>query len=191
MTSETKNLRGLFLDGLKDIYYAENQILQALPDMAEGAYTEEATAAFEKHRVETEGQVERLEQVFQLFGETPTGKECPAIDGILAEGDAILEEYAGTPALDAGLVAAAQAVEHYEIARYGTLVAWATLLGMPEAAELLDEIREQEIATDDALTALAENGGINDMAIGDDAETDDEETDQVTDAVRQLDQVQT
>ena len=113
MATESKGLQNLFLEGLKDIYYAENQILKALPKMAEGAYTEEVTAAFEKHLTETEGQVERLYQVFELLGESPKGKECPAIDGIIAEGEEILEEYEGTPAIDAGLVAAAQAVEHY------------------------------------------------------------------------------
>ena len=169
MATESKGLQNLFLEGLKDIYYAENQILKALPKMAEGAYTEEVTAAFEKHLTETEGQVERLNQVFELLGESPKGKECPAIDGIIAEGEEILEEYEGTPAIDAGLVAAAQAVEHYEIARYGTLTAWASVLGMTEAAELLQATLEEEEATDEALNELAE-GGVNDAALDDEAD---------------------
>ena len=121
MATQQNALQNLFLDGLKDLYYAENEILKALPKMAEGAYTDEVTAAFEKHQMETEAQVERLNQVFEILGEEAKGKECPAIDGIIAEGAEILERYEGTAAVDAGLVAAAQAVEHYEIARYGTL----------------------------------------------------------------------
>ena len=120
-----KNLESLFYDGLKDIYYAERKILKALPKMARGASTDELRQAFEKHKEETEGQVERLQQVFEIFGKRAQGKTCPAIDGILEEGEEVLDEYKGTPALDAGLVAAAQAVEHYEIARYGTLKRWA------------------------------------------------------------------
>ena len=177
MAAETMGLQNLFLDGLKDIYYAENKILKALPTMIEGAYTEEVTAAFEKHQTETEGQVERLNEVFEMLGESPRGKECPAIDGILAEGEEILEEYEATPAVDAGLVAAAQAVEHYEIARYGTLVAWASVLGMTDAAQLLQATLDEEVATDEALTELAE-GGVNEAALeeeGDDESADDAE----------------
>lgn len=175
MADQAKGLQNLFLNGLKDIYYAENKIMQALPKMAKGAYTEEVTDAFELHLSETENQVQRLEQVFEMLGETPKGKECPAIDGIVAEGEEILEQYEGTAAVDAGLVAAAQAVEHYEIARYGTLVAWAESLGLSEAAELLQATLEEEEATDEALTALAE-GGVNDAALED--EEGDEETSQ-------------
>ena len=161
--AEPKGLEDLFLDGLKDIYYAEKKILKALPKMAKGAQTEEVSAAFEKHRMETEGQVERLTQVFEILGKRAQGKTCPAIDGILEEGEEILEEYKGTSALDAGLVAAAQAVEHYEIARYGTLVAWAGTMGMTAAEELLQATLDEETATDEALTALGE-GGVNDAA---------------------------
>ena len=168
MTTESKGLDKLFLDGLKDIYYAENQIAKALPKMAEGAQAEEVTAAFEKHLGETEGQIERLSQVFEILGEEPKGKQCPAIDGILEEGEEILSEYEGEAAIDAGLIAAAQAVEHYEIARYGTLVSWATLLGLTDVAELLQETLDEETATDEALTELAD-GGINEAAM-DDAE---------------------
>jgi ferritin-like metal-binding protein YciE len=162
--ASTKRLEDLFLDGLKDIYYAEKKILKALPKMAKGAESEEVTAAFEKHRMETEGQVERLEQVFDLLDKPARGKTCPAIDGILEEGSEILDEYKGAPALDAGLVGAAQSVEHYEIARYGTLVAWAEQLGMSEAVELLKATLAEEEATDEALSALGE-GGVNERAL--------------------------
>lgn len=162
--ASAKGLEDLFLDGLKDIYYAEKKILKALPKMARGAESEEVSAAFEKHRVETEGQVDRLEQVFDLIGKQARGKTCPAIDGILEEGSEILDEYKGSPALDAGLVAAAQAVEHYEIARYGTLVAWAEQLGMGEAVDLLQTTLEEESATDEALGALGQ-GGVNERAM--------------------------
>ncbi|MHA6688733.1 YciE/YciF ferroxidase family protein [Mesorhizobium sp. A556] len=162
--ASTKGLEDLFLDGLKDIYYAEKKILKALPKMVKGAESEEVMAAFEKHRMETEGQVDRLEQVFDLLGKPARGKTCPAIDGILEEGSEILEEYKGAPAIDAGLVAAAQAVEHYEIARYGTLIAWAGQLGMRDAAALLQATLEEESATDEALSALGE-GGVNKRAM--------------------------
>jgi len=123
--SKEKELKDLFLDTLKDIYFAEKKILSALPKMAKAAQSPKLKAAFEKHLAETEGQVDRLEQVFELIGKPARGKTCPAIDGILEEGSEILSEYKGAPSLDAGLVGAAQAVEHYEIARYGTLIAWA------------------------------------------------------------------
>ena len=154
----SKGLNDLFLDGLKDIYYAEKKILKALPKMARGAESEDVTAAFEKHRAETEGQVARLEQVFELLGETPKGKTCPAIDGILEEGSEILTEYKGSPALDAGLIAAAQAVELYEIARYSSLIAWAEQLGMQDAVPILQATLAEEEATDEALAALGEDG---------------------------------
>jgi ferritin-like metal-binding protein YciE len=163
-TTKTKNLEALFLDGLKDIYYAEKNILEALPKMAKGAESEEVRAAFEKHQMETEGQVDRLEQVFEMLGAPARGKTCPAIDGILEEGTEILQEYEGIPALDAGLVAAAQAVEHYEIARYGTLIAWAEQLGMEDALEPLRATLEEEVATDEALTQLGE-AGVNERAL--------------------------
>jgi ferritin-like metal-binding protein YciE len=162
--ASTKGLEDLFLDGLKDIYYAEKKILKALPKMAKGAEDEQVSAAFEKHRLETEGQVERLEEIFDIFGVAARGKTCPAIDGILEEGSEILEEYKGAPSIDAGLVGAAQAVEHYEIARYGTLIAWATSLGKDDVVELLNATLEEETATDEALTALGQ-GGVNDRAV--------------------------
>jgi ferritin-like metal-binding protein YciE len=163
-SAQTKGLEDLFMDGLKDIYYAEKKIVKALPKMAKGAESEELAAAFEKHLGETEVQIERLEQVFQLLGKPARGKTCPAIDGILEEGSEILQDYKGAPALDAGLVAAAQAVEHYEIARYGTLVTWAGMLGMTDAAAILGETLAEEEGTDEALSALGE-GGVNERAM--------------------------
>jgi ferritin-like metal-binding protein YciE len=156
MAKEPKQLDELFHDTLKDIYYAEKKILTALPKMAKAAQNEDLRAAFEKHEEETEGQIERLEQVFEAIEEKPQGKKCPAIEGILDEGQEIIKEYKGSPALDAGLVSAAQAVEHYEIARYGTLRTWAEELGLDDAAKLLQETLDEEEATDEALTELAE-----------------------------------
>jgi ferritin-like metal-binding protein YciE len=151
-----KTLNDLFEDGLKDIYYAEKKILVALPKMAKAAESEELAAAFEKHKAETERQIQRLERVFDLLDQPAKGKKCPGIEGILEEGKEIMDEFRGTPALDAGLLAAAQAVEHYEIARYGTLIAWAQKLGLQDAADLFAETLEEEKSTDEALTELAE-----------------------------------
>jgi ferritin-like metal-binding protein YciE len=156
MSAKDKNLNDLFLDTLKDIYYAEKQILKALPKMAKAAHSDQLRAAFEKHHRETEGQVERLERVFELMDKPPRAKTCEAIQGILDEGKEIMEEYKGTEALDAGMVAAAQAVEHYEIARYGTLKQWALQLGIKDAVRLLDQTLQEERKTDEALTSLAE-----------------------------------
>src|SRR6201995_4526550 len=147
-----KDLNALFLDTLKYIYYAEKQIYKALPKMAKAAQSKELKAAFEKHHGETEGQIERLEQVFAAIDKKPQGKTCAAIVGITDEGAEIMTEYKGSPALDAGLLAAAQAVEHYEISRYGTLIAWATELGLDDAASVLRETLGEEEATDKALT---------------------------------------
>ncbi|CAN7633036.1 ferritin-like domain-containing protein [Rhizobium sp. LjRoot258] len=151
-----KTLNDLFLDTLKDIYFAEKQILKALPKMARAAQSEEGKAGFLQHRDETQGQIERLEQVFELIGKPARGKTCEAIQGILAEGEDIMEEYKGSIALDAGLISAAQAVEHYEIARYGTLIAWAKQLGLNEAVRLLQATLTEEEATDKKLTQLAQ-----------------------------------
>jgi ferritin-like metal-binding protein YciE len=156
MSAKDKNLNDLFLDTLKDIYYAEKQILKALPKMAKAAQSDQLRAAFEKHHSETEGQVERLERVFELIDKPARGKTCEAIQGLLDEGKEIMEEYKGTEALDAGLGAAAQAVEHYEIARYGTLKQWAQQLGIKDAVRLLDQTLQEEKKTDQALTSLAE-----------------------------------
>lgn len=150
-------LETLFSDTLRDIYYAERKILKTLPKMMRAAQSSELRAAFEKHRDETEVQVQRLQQVFELCGKRAQAKTCPAIDGIMEEGDEIMETFKGNPAIDAGLVAAAQAVEHYEMARYGTLCAWAETLGMTEAADLLRQTLQEETATDEALTMLAQS----------------------------------
>jgi ferritin-like metal-binding protein YciE len=150
-----KDLNALFLDTLKDIYYAEKQIYKSLPKMAKAAQSDQLRSAFEKHHDETEGQIERLERVFELLGKPARGKKCDAIEGILDEGKEIMEEYEDTPALDAGLLAAAQAVEHYEISRYGTLKTWAGKLGMKDAVKLLDETLAEEKKTDDTLTKIA------------------------------------
>jgi ferritin-like metal-binding protein YciE len=158
-----KHLQDLFLDTLKDIYYAEQKILKALPKMAKAAQETALQQAFKKHLGETQGQVTRLEQVFKLIGETPKGKKCPAIDGLLKEGDEIAKDYKNSHALDAGLLAAAQAVEHYEMSRYGTLKCWAQELGLGEAVQLLDQTLMQERKTDKDLTQLAE-GSVNDHA---------------------------
>jgi ferritin-like metal-binding protein YciE len=156
MATKEKDLNELFLDTLKDIYYAEKQILKALPKMAKAAQSEDLRAAFEKHHDETEGQIERLEQVFELIGKPARGKRCDAIEGIIEEGKEVMEEYADTPALDAGLLAAAQAVEHYEISRYGTLKSWAAKMSMKEAVKLLDQTLSEEKKTDELLTKVAE-----------------------------------
>lgn len=154
MPSEPKTLDDLFLDTLKDIYCAEKQILKALPKMAKAANAPELKQAFETHREQTEGHVERLTEIFEAIGKAPRGKTCDAILGIIEEGKGIIEEFEGSPALDAGLVAAAQAVEHYEIARYGTLKAWAQQLGLKDAVKLLDQTLTEEEKTDQLLTKL-------------------------------------
>jgi len=154
MASE-KTLRELFHDTLKDIYFAEKKILAALPKMAKAAQSEDLKAAFQKHEAETEEQVARLEKVFAEIDAPARGKTCDAILGIIEEGQEVMKEYKGTPALDAGLLAAAQAVEHYEIARYGTLKTWAGELGLDQAVALLDATLAEEKKTDEALTKLA------------------------------------
>lgn len=150
-----KNLDTLFHDTLKDIYFAEKAITKALPKMAKAAQATELKDAFTTHLEQTKGHVQRLEQVFELMGEKPQAKTCDAIKGIIAEGDEISEEYADSEALDAGLLAAAQAVEHYEISRYGTLRTWAEELGMEQAAELFEATLNEEKTTDELLTKLA------------------------------------
>jgi ferritin-like metal-binding protein YciE len=155
--AKEKTLRDLFHDTLKDIYFAEKKILTALPKMAKAAQSEDLKAAFEKHEGETEEQVNRLEQVFAEIDAKPQGKTCDAIMGIIEEGQEVMKEYKGQAALDAGLLAAAQAVEHYEISRYGTLKTWAQELGLEQAVKLLDATLAEEKATDAALTELAES----------------------------------
>ncbi len=151
-----KTLNDLFHDTLRDIYYAERKILKSLPKMARAAQSDKLKAAFQKHEQQTEGQVERLQQVFEIIGKAARGKTCDAIEGILAEGEEIMADYKGTDALDAGLISAAQAVEHYEITRYGTLKRWAQMLGLDDAVKLLDETLQEESQTDVDLTTLAD-----------------------------------
>jgi ferritin-like metal-binding protein YciE len=151
-----RNLHELFHDTLKDIYFAEKKILSTLPKMAQAAHAPELRSAFEKHEVETAGHVERLEKVFDEIDAPPRGKSCEAILGIIEEGRDVMKEYKGTPALDAGLLAAAQAVEHYEMSRYGTLRTWAEQLGMNEAVKLLAATLEEERTADATLTRIAE-----------------------------------
>lgn len=151
-----QTLDTLFHETLKDIYYAERKIGIALRKMARAAQDPELKAAFQTHEQETQAQYERLSEVFDALGKRPTGKTCDAIEGIIAEAQEIMEEFKGSPALDAGLLAAAQAVEHYEIARYGTLKAWAAQLGLADAERLLDQTLQEETATDEILTGLAE-----------------------------------
>ena len=156
MAAKDKTLEDLFLETLKDIYWAEKKILTALPKMAKAAQSGELRKAFEKHQRETEGQVGRLEQVFKLIGQAPKGKKCEAIEGLIEEGKEVMKDFKGSPALDAGLLCAAQAVEHYEISRYGTLATWAAQLGMTEAKQLLGATLDEEEKTDAALSELAE-----------------------------------
>jgi ferritin-like metal-binding protein YciE len=157
MAKKPKFLEDLFHDTLKDIYYAENKILKTLPKMAKAAQSKELKAAFTKHERETRGQIKRLDSVFKIIGKPARGKTCAAINGITEEGAEIMKEYKGMPALDAGLLAAAQAVEHYEISRYGTLRTWAEELGLRDAARLLKETLKEEEMTDKALTVLAKD----------------------------------
>ena len=158
-----KQLDELFVETLKDIYYAEKKILTALPKMAKAAQSEELAAAFDKHAGETDVQVQRLEEVFSMVDESPKGKTCEAINGLIDEAKGIMSDFKNSPAHDAGLLASAQAVEHYEISRYGTLRAWAEKLGMRDAVELLDATLAEEKKTDEALTQLATTI-VNDMA---------------------------
>ena len=156
MPGKEKTLQDLFHETLKDIYHAEKQILKALPKMAKAANSDQLRQAFEKHRTETEGQVERLEQIFEILGKPARAKPCEAIQGLVEEGKEVMEDFKDSAALDAGLLAGAQAVEHYEISRYGTMKAWALQLGMRDAAKLLDRTLQEEKKTDEALTRLAE-----------------------------------
>jgi ferritin-like metal-binding protein YciE len=154
---EAKKLDELFHDTLKDIYFAEKKILSTLPKMEKAAQDPALKRAFAKHKTETEGHVTRLEKVFATIDKKPQAKTCDAIVGITDEGAEIMKQYKGSPALDAGLLAAAQAVEHYEISRYGTLRTWAEELGLNDAVSLLQETLNEEKATDEALTKIAES----------------------------------
>jgi ferritin-like metal-binding protein YciE len=154
-SKDIKTMDDLFVHTLRDIYYAEKQILKNLPKMIEKATNPELEAGFEKHLVETEGHVARLEDVFRMLGVEAKAVNCPAIDGILTEADEIAGEVEDDRVLDAALIAAAQAVEHYEMTRYGTLVAWAKELGRSDCAIVLEQTLNEEKATDDKLTQLA------------------------------------
>ena len=151
------NLRKLFVEELRDLYSAETQLVKALPKMANGASSEELRQALEDHLEQTQGQVERLEEVFEQLDETPKGKTCKAMKGLVEEGSEILEEDGEDSVIDAGIIAAAQKVEHYEMAGYGTVRAWAELLGENEAAELLQETLDQEGAANKLLNKLAQD----------------------------------
>jgi ferritin-like metal-binding protein YciE len=153
-----ETLQDLFVDQLRDLYNAENQLVKALPKMAKSADSEELKTAFEEHLEETKGHVERIEQIFERIGAKPGGKTCKAMKGLVEEGSEMMREDAEPPVMDAGLIAAAQRVEHYEMAGYGCVVNYAKLLGDEEAADLLQETLQEEMAADKKLTRLAESG---------------------------------
>jgi len=154
--TEPKNLNDLLYETLKDIYFAEKQIVSALPKMAQAAQSPELKQAFQTHEGQTETHIERLEQVFELLGKPAQQKTCNAILGIIEEGKEVMEEFKGTDALDPALLAGAQAVEHYEISRYGTMVTWAKTLGQDDVAELLAMTLDEEEETDELLSEIAE-----------------------------------
>jgi len=156
MATTEKTLADLFLENLKDTYSAEKQIVRALSKMTKAAASRELAQAFETHRGETETQIERLEQVFEMMGKAARTKTCQAMQGLIEEANEVAQEFKGSGALDAALVAAAQEVEHYEIARYGSLKSWAQELGMDDAVKLLDQTLEEEKKTDKLLTKFAE-----------------------------------
>lgn len=171
-----QSLHEMFEETLKDVYFAENAIIKALPKMAKKAQSEELRTAFEEHLEETKGQVERLEQIFQILGRKAQGKKCPAIQGLVEETEELMQEAEAPEVRDAGMLGAAQAVEHYEIARYGTLKAWAEQLELDDAAELLEETLAEERQADEKLTEIAMSG-LNEMASenGEDDEESEED----------------
>jgi ferritin-like metal-binding protein YciE len=171
--TKMKTLKDLFMAELADMYDAEHRIAKALPKLAKSAASDDLKEAFMSHLKETEGHVTKLEKVFQAFGEPAKGKKCEATVGLLEEGNEIATDFAGSPAIDAALISAAQKVEHYEMASYGCLREWAGLLGQDKAATLLGEILEEEEAANAKLTELAE-GGSNEEALGSDEEADDQ-----------------
>jgi len=169
----------LFEETLKDIYYAEKAILKALPKMAKKSSSSKLEAAFTQHHKETERQVQRLDEVFKLIGKRASAKDCPAIDGIIEEAEEVMKEAKDDTIRDAAMVAAAQAVEHYEISRYGTLIAWADKMEMSDAAELLQATLEEEKLTDQKLTELAESEiNVEAEATEDGDEDEDEDEDE-------------
>ncbi|WP_297295864.1 ferritin-like domain-containing protein [uncultured Methylovirgula sp.] len=155
MTKQAKDLNALFYETLKDIYFAEKQILRALPKMAKAAQTDDLRHAFEEHRDQTQGHVDRLDQIFEMIDKPARGKTCDAILGIIEEGKEVIEDFSDTEALDPGLLAAAQSVEHYEISRYGTLKTWAAELGLKDAVPLLEATLQEEKKTDELLSRIA------------------------------------
>lgn len=180
----SETLHDALIDEIKDLYDAEKQLVKALPKMAKSATSEELRAAIESHLAETNGQIGRLERVFELIDEKPRGKHCAGMAGILEEGSAVLEEDFEGAVLDACIIASGQRAEHYEIAAYGTCVAWAEALGLTDVAELLGETLAEEKAADEKLSALAE-GDINEAATADDSASDDEEQEEENAPARQ------
>jgi ferritin-like metal-binding protein YciE len=171
---DKNSLKGLFVDELKDLFSAENQITKALPKMAKTASSDELREGFEEHLEQTKGHIERLQQIFEKLGEKPTGKKCAGMEGLLKEGAEVMGDDFEDAVMDAALITAAQRVEHYEIAAYGSVIAFAELLGEDEAASLLKETLEEEKETDEKLTELSQE--INAEALGDEsAEAEGEE----------------
>ncbi len=156
-TTNDKNLDDLFEHALKDIFYAEKKILKALPKMIKAAQDPDLQEGLESHRMETEGHVSKLEEIFALLGKPPKAVKCEAIEGILSESEEVLQEFGKSKACDAAIIFSGQAVEHYEITRYGSMHAWAISLGMDEAADLLESILNEEKAADEKLSELAES----------------------------------
>jgi ferritin-like metal-binding protein YciE len=175
MAAKEKTLNDLFLETLKDVYYAEKQAVRMLQKAAKAAKSDELRQAFAQHREESQGQVERLDQVFDILGKPARGKTCEAIQGLNAEMAEVLEDFGDSPAADAALIGAAQAVEHYEIARYGTLKTWANQLGMAEAATLLDETLQEEKRTDELLTRIAESAANEEAGEGEPQDDEEDE----------------
>jgi ferritin-like metal-binding protein YciE len=178
MAAKEKTLNDLFLETLKDVYYAEKQAVRMLQKAAKAAKSDELRQVFTQHREESQGQVERLDQVFEMLGKPARGKTCEAIQGLNAEMAEILEDFGDSPAADAALIGTAQAVEHYEIARYGTLKTWANQIGMPDAAKLLDETLQEEKRTDELLTRIAEGAANQDAGQGEPEDDEDEVPDE-------------
>jgi ferritin-like metal-binding protein YciE len=164
-SKDIKSMDDLFLHTLQDVYYAENQIVKALPKLIDSATNRELSAGLRAHLLETENQVSRLEQVFERLGRSPEGVDCPAIDGLIKEADEVAGEVDNKKVLDAAIIGSAQAVEHYEMSRYGTLIAWARELGHDNVVRLLNANLKEEKAADKKLNGLAE-GGVNRRATG-------------------------
>ena len=173
--AKEKTLNDLFLETMKDVYYAEKQAVRNMPKMAKAAKNPELREALERHREETEGQVERLEQVFEMIGKPARGKTCESIQGLVEEMKEVMEDFGQSPAADAGLIASAQSIEHYEISKYGTLKTWAGQLGLQDAAKLLDETLQEEKRTDELLSRIAEQSVNLEADEGEEDEEDEDE----------------